>query len=174
MGTVEIKKATIYDIESLVEFAKQTFITTYKPYIEIDLLNNFTETHFNLQKVSKELENSQITFLLAFVGTDLVGYSKLIRMNAPNEEPDPIQKLFIEKVYVSEIRQGLGVGKKIISHISSMAIKESLKSIWLKVWEGNLNARQFYQKTRFQKIGEAPFQMGHRKFNDHVLELRLT
>ncbi|MEM7550578.1 MAG: GNAT family N-acetyltransferase [Bacteroidota bacterium] len=170
--SIQIRSATLDEVDQLCDFAKKTFRIAYQDSIEAELLENFTNTHFDTAKVISEIQSDDITFFLSIENDEILAYSKVIRRNKPDYFGNE-NHLFIEKIYVSPDIQKSGLGKAQITFISGFAKDENLKSIWLKVWEGNLKAQAFYKKLGFSKIGDAPFQMEHRRFNDHVLELKL-
>ncbi|KAG2386369.1 hypothetical protein C9374_002815 [Naegleria lovaniensis] len=48
------------------------------------------------------------------------------------------------------------------------------KSIWLGVWERNARAKKFYEKYKFEKVGEHVFVMGDDPQRDEIYELILN
>ena len=79
----------------------------------------------------------------------------------------------VERIYISNKFQKLGLGKLLLERALHMADKLGKKKIWLGVWEHNPRAIAFYRKIGFVEVGAQTFVLGRDPQRDLVLELTL-
>jgi len=71
--------------------------------------------------------------------------------------------------------QGMGLGKKLIKEIFSLARYWNIKKIWLHVYDFNERAFKLYKKTGFKKVGtfyKEEFKLG--KYRDIIVMEKLV
>lgn len=158
MNEYIIRKATIKDAKYLANFASSTFFETYvaiNPENEALLRAYVTDT-FSEDKISMEIQKDAVTFYISEFQNEKVGYAKTVSGAGPKElKFNP--SLEIEKLYVDESIKGQGLGKHLLNHIKTEAMKAGNKSLWLSVYDQNTAAIEFYLKMGFKKIGEKDF-----------------
>ena len=88
-----------------------------------------------------------------------MGYIKLNEAPAQTDIRDA-DSLELERIYVSENAQGVGLGSYMMERALETAQRKGKKYIWLGVWEKNTKAVSFYRKHGFYEIGAHPFLLG--------------
>ncbi len=79
----------------------------------------------------------------------------------------------LHKIYVLPDSQGSGIGKKLISHICGLAVKEGCVTLELNVNRHN-TAKSFYEKLGFHIVREEDIDIGGGYFmNDYVMQVDL-
>ena len=138
--------------------SKSTF---YQTYVAIHpenagLLKAYTEEHFSEAKILEQLQKSEVSYYLAQLGAEVVGYMKTVQGDAPAQVRSK-PSLALEKLYVSQEHQGKSIGQRLFDSLKPVAQSQGNKSIWLSVYENNQVALEFYQKNGFEVIGETDF-----------------
>lgn len=77
----------------------------------------------------------------------VLGYAFCILKEQPfSNNMIPFQSLFIDDLCVDEATRGMHVGQALFEYVRQEAIRMGCYEITLNVWEGNENARRFYEK----------------------------
>ena len=158
MPELLIKKAIGLDSKILSEMSKTTF---YQTYVAIHpentgLLKAYTEEHFSEAKVLEQLQSPEVSFYLAQLGAEVVGYMKTVQGEAPAQVKS-LPSLALEKLYVRLEHQGKSVGQRMFDFLRPVAQGLGYESIWLSVYENNQGALEFYRKNGFAVVGETDF-----------------
>jgi len=167
----EIRKAEPDDAVIVSALASATF---YEAYVDSDDprdLAEYVTSNFPLEKCLEEIEDPLNTFLFAAVGGKIVGYAK-VRRSSP---PDPLSETNaaeVHRLYLFKRFTGRGIGRKLLEACIDLAAEEGFDGIWLGVWDENRQAKRFYEKAGFQKVGEMDFLYGRQSFVNDVMFLR--
>ena len=80
----------------------------------------------------------------------------------------------IQRIYISQAFQGMGLGKQLFEFALQEARDLGCDWAWLGVWETNFKAQIFYDKYGFEKFAEHDFPVGDGKVDrDWLLKLKL-
>lgn len=169
---MNIEKATIEDIDLLLELGKTTFAQTFAADNTPDNMAAYMNRAFTLEKLKSELEHPNSEFYLVRIDEEAIGYLKVNTASAQTE-PQPHDTLEIERIYVLKDFYGQGIGLKLLEKAIVIAREKHLKSIWLGVWERNHRALGFYEKNGFQVFGQHVFKMGTDDQTDLMMRLTL-
>ena len=159
MSQVEIKKATLTDINELQKISIQTFIETFSEMNTPENMNDYVVNNFNLEQLTSELENPDSQFYLATNQSETIGYLKL-NFGKAQTESDKDNSAEIHRIYVSSSFHGKKVGQLLLDHALKIAQQKSANYIWLGVWEENHRALQFYSKNGFVAFDKHAFVFG--------------
>lgn len=156
---VTIRQATPADLELVCTISSTTFYETFKESNTTEDMDKYIAEHFSTSQMQKELGNPESIFFLAFVNDAPVGYLKLNTGKAQTEAQD-LNALEIERIYVTQRAQGLGIGRSLLeTALNNLKIKH-YAYLWLGVWENNHKALRFYEKNGFVAFGEHTFVLG--------------
>ena len=169
---MKIEKATIEDIDLLLEMGKTTFSQTFAANNTPENMAAYMNRAFTHEKLKSELENPNSEFYLVRIDEKAIGYLKINTASAQTE-PQPHDTLEIERIYVLEDFYGHGIGLKLLEKAITIAREKHLKSIWLGVWEQNHRALRFYEKNGFQVFDKHIFKMGTDDQTDLMMRLSL-
>src|SRR5687767_1789302 len=130
---IEIRRASHADIELLSVLATTTF---YEAYFEQDTPNDlagYIIESFAPLCIQDQLNDDNVTFLIAYIDGRAVGYAKL---DAASFDPSNTTDRTIElkRLYTVERVWGKGVGEAILRQCEIVAAKQGCETIWLGVW----------------------------------------
>lgn len=166
--TINIKKCTLEDSLELQEVSHETFNETFKHQNSSGNMNAYLERAFNLKQLEKELSNNSSQFFFVYFNNEVAGYLKVNIDDAQSEEMGD-ESLEIERVYVRNKFQKLGLGKYLLNKAMEIAMERKRNKIWLGVWERNENAISFYKKKGFFQTGAHSFYMGDEEQVDLIM-----
>lgn len=170
--SIEIKRCTLTDLETLTAIGLQTFTDTFAHLNEPKYFDPYLATAFSPAQIKSELEQSATEFYFLYYDQKLAGYLKLNFAEAQSDLKDP-ESLEIERIYIIDVFQGLGLGKALFELSLEKAQSHSLKYIWLGVWEQNKKAISFYESRGFYKFANHPFKLGDDLQTDYLMRLDL-
>ncbi|TAE03139.1 MAG: GNAT family N-acetyltransferase [Bacteroidetes bacterium] len=154
----QIRLANSQDIEALANISSKTFFETYAAFNTAENMNQHLLEKYNHNQISKEINDSKNSFLLAFFFDTLVGYVKLTE----NTKPELTNKkaLEVERIYVLKTYQKRKIGEQLMQKCLEIAQEKAFDVIWLGVWERNPKAIEFYNKQGFEMFGQHIFWLG--------------
>ena len=156
------------DIKALQAIAKQTFTETFGSQNTAEDLAKFLSEEYDFDKLKAEVENPESFYYFYYFEDELAGYLKL-NVGAAQTEPDYPEALEIQRIYVLQKYQGKRIGLAMMQQALAVAKKLKKPQVWLGVWENNLKAQAFYQKSGFKKVGSHDFILGDDKQTDYIL-----
>lgn len=165
---ITISQCTIKDIRQLQQIGRQTFYETFHPHNTVENMNHYLEKAFTEEKLVFELRNPNSEFFIAEVDGEVAAYLK-INVGDAQTEPMEERDLEIERIYILQGYQKIGLGKQLYQKAVERAQTLEKERIWLGVWEENTNALDFYEKMGFTRIGEHSFFMGDDEQVDYIL-----
>src|SRR5205085_10657021 len=77
-----IRRATVSDAASIAQFAERTFLEAFGAENEPEHLREYLPQAYGVEIQARELTDPSVTYLLAVLGSTLVGYS-MIRHKEP-------------------------------------------------------------------------------------------
>jgi N-acetylglutamate synthase-like GNAT family acetyltransferase len=161
---MQIRKATIQDIEAIQSIAKTTWAVTYD-FLPVGQMEFMLDWMYSTTSLQQQMENGH-QFFVAVVEDKIVGFTSV------NKEDKNMCKL--NKLYVLPSTQKTGAGKALLQRVISFAKENDAKEIQLQVNRNN-NAKDFYLKHGFTILYEADFEIGNSYFmNDYVMSLKLS
>ena len=166
--TVKLKSCTHEDLQTLQEISIETFNETFKEQNSPENMSAYLEKAFNLEQLESELSNPSSKFFFVYNDDEVAGYLKLNTNDAQSEEMGN-EALEIERIYVKNKFQKLGLGKYLFNAAMGIAKDSGKKKIWLGVWEKNENAIAFYKKIGFVQAGAHSFYMGDEEQTDLIM-----
>lgn len=168
---IQIRQATIQDLETLKAVAQQTFAETFSNSNSKEDMQKYIDEHFTNQQLTQELKAKGSFFYLAFDDAQqCVGYLKLNTGEAQSEDEDP-NALEIERIYVCQSFHGRGVGQMLFNFAYDLFSTQRYSYLWLGVWEHNKRAIRFYERNGFRVYGEHVFVLGNDAQRDLLMRL---
>ena len=172
MNAIEIRKATISDLEIIQEISKQTFIETFAEVNTVENMEKYIRENSNATQLTSEINNRESLFYLATIDTQLIGYLKLNFGNAQTEIHN-LQSMEIQRIYVLKAFHGKKIGQVLLNEAIKIGQQSGVDSIWLGVWEKNHKAIEFYNKNNFVEFDTHSFTLGDEVQTDLLMELRI-
>ncbi len=160
------------DAHTLHDISCRTYHETFAHMNTPSSMEAYLEKAFDINKLRRELSDSNSLFYFLYADEALAGYLKL--NEAPSQtDINEIQSLEIERIYVEKEFQSKGLGRVLMNKAIDTARARGKAYIWLGVWERNDKAISFYKKSGFYKTGTHSFFMGGEEQTDFVMRKNL-
>jgi N-acetylglutamate synthase-like GNAT family acetyltransferase len=161
-----IRKATVNDIDTILQIADTTWWATYSAILEREQIEFMLAEIYSAEKIEKQVSDNLQTYLLLEEEGTPVAFAAY----SPRDENPDIYKL--HKLYCLPQTQGKGYGKILINEIA-----EKTREAGKKVLELNVNrynqAKSFYEKMGFVIAYEEDIAIGPYWMNDYVMRKEL-
>ncbi|HST35667.1 MAG TPA: GNAT family N-acetyltransferase [Allosphingosinicella sp.] len=169
--TIACRDAAIADGPALAEMGRRCFVETFGPHFPAGDMAIHLERMFGPGGLPAELAEPRLRVRMAEENGEIAGYLKLAPMSLPvPHEPGALE---IKQLYILAPWQGAGVAAALMDWAVETARVEAVPAIYLSVWEFGARARAFYERRGFVTVGEAPFRLGMRTYQDPVMRLAL-
>lgn len=172
MTPIEIKKASLLDLELIQKIAKQTFTETFAAVNTSENITTYLEDSFNIAQLTKELSDPESSFYLAILDQKAIGYLKINFGKAQTEILDE-HALEIQRIYVMQEFHGKKVGQLFMDQVLNIKNTKPVTFIWLGVWEENQRAIRFYTKNGFVVFDKHVFTLGDDIQTDVLMKLKI-
>jgi len=159
MPDISTRLATSKDAEIIADISRQTFYETFALENTTSDMEKFMNEQFTREKLIQEVNEPWLTFFLAFIDNDTVGYVKLRDAAVPSELVSQ-SCIEIARIYSVQNMIGKGVGKKLMQTCHDLATQRKKQILWLAVWKENHRAIDFYERWGFEIFGEQDFLLG--------------
>ncbi len=142
---ITIRRADSRDIDKTMKLLGEVLElhATLRPDIFISGTTKYTRGE--LQAI---FDNDQTPVFAAIDGSgEMVGYAFCVMKRQPfSTNMHDFSTLYIDDLCVDENCRGQHVGTLLFEHVKHYAKEQGCHDVTLNVWEGNDNARRFYEK----------------------------
>ena len=149
---IHIKRADKNDAALLSDLSNITFIETYRGSCPDHDLLSVMDSWFNEQAISRELDDPDDFYYIAFADGFPAGYMRLKEESEDYPLEVEYKALQLKRIYVLKEYQSKKIGAALMSFALQLAADKDYELLWLGVWEGNDRARSFYDKWGFTDI----------------------
>ncbi len=160
------------DVDSLREFSKRLFITTYAAQNTPENMALYCRDAFSVKNFAEDFSRENVQYLLATENEQMAGYAKLILGKSGSSEIPPTG-VELARFYMDTPFQGRGLATAFMAYCQYWVRQQGYLSIQLGVWPQNPRAVRFYQKEGFQKVGTATFLLGTDPQTDDIMQKML-
>jgi len=130
-------------------------------------LFEYLEYSYDTVKLAKSLRKENNVYLLAYRGTEPVGFAK-IKKHSLNDQIESGAQMELQKIYILPEYHGKGIGTALLKEVKNLAREIYPDYIWLDTHISNENAFRLYEKNGFKKIGSYKFLIGTQIFDYYV------
>lgn len=155
----EIRLVLESELELLREISIETFQVAFGTQNTPLDMEMYLEESRNMDQVIKEFRDPNATLLFIYHDDQVAGYMKINQGDSQTEQFES-SSLELERIYLLEPFQNLGLGKQMIDHFESMGRALNVDMLWLGVWELNPRAIAFYEREGFEVFGEHGYLLG--------------
>jgi ribosomal protein S18 acetylase RimI-like enzyme len=166
---VNVRAATSEDAARLADLGADTFRETFAGSNTAEDMQAYLAENFSVGAVAQELARPSVTFLIAELSGQAVGYAKL-RAGQPDPSVSGSDPMELERLYVLAAHIGHRVGAALMDACLRRAASQGFRTLWLGVWEHNPRAIDFYQRWGFRKVGSHVFRLGGDPQNDFIMQ----
>lgn len=173
MVAINIRPVNLDEIAVLRDLSIVTFRETFGHDNTEDQLQEYFDTTLTEAILTEEVRDPESRYYFITVDGQKAGFLKTNTGQAQTEQE--LDKAFeIQRIYILQSFQGLGLGKKLFEFALQEAKNQGCDWAWLGVWEKNFKAQAFYQKYGFEKFSEHAFPVGGGKVDiDWLLRKKL-
>lgn len=164
----KIEQIGIHEIKNLMEISEETFRDSFGHTTTKENMDQFVESAYDFYQLREEIANRNSLFFFVYEKDTVLAYLKL-NVNEAQTEEIAENALEIERIYVRKPYQNLGLGKSLYNKAVEMAAILGKTAIWLGVYEHNENAKAFYKKLGFKRLGVHSFFVGNDRQQDIIL-----
>lgn len=140
---MRIRNAAYRDIPGIIELLKQVGQVHHE--IRPDIFRAGAQK-YNESDVGEMIYDPARPIFVAVEGTAVQGYCFCVHRDT---QGDPVltdrRELYIDDLCVDEKCRGRGIAQALYAHVTDYARDAGCDYIYLNVWEGNDNARRFYE-----------------------------
>lgn len=172
MENYKILQCNLNDIEKVIDISEKTFYETFANENTKDDMEKYIKENFSYNKIRSEIENNYSKFYIVENAEEVAAYMK-VNFEKAQTEKNHHNTLEVQRIYVLEKYKGKKIGKMLIEEAKKIAQKESLRYIWLGVWEKNYNAIKFYERQGFEKFHTHIFKLGNDEQIDNLMKFNL-
>lgn len=172
MNSIEIKKATVTDLETIQKISIQTFKETFTAVNTPENIANYISESFSTKQLTTELNKTNSQFYVVYSNEEAIGYLKI---NFGDAQTETISEntLEIHRIYVLQTFHGKNIGQLLLDKVKIIAKNTGVDSVWLGVWEENHRALRFYAKNGFVVFDKHVFMMGNDKQTDLLMRFEM-
>jgi N-acetylglutamate synthase-like GNAT family acetyltransferase len=161
-----IRKATVNDVDTILQIADTTWWATYGPILEREQIEFMLTEIYSAEKIATQVAQDLQTYLLLEEEGTPVAFAAY---STRDENPD-IYKL--HKLYCLPQTQGKGYGKILINEVAIKTSEAGINILELNVNRYN-QAKSFYEKMGFAVAYEEDIAIGPYWMNDYVMRKEL-
>lgn len=158
-NSLQIRRATIEDAETLARLGAETWINTYITDKYTTGMQSYVNGIFHTHQLKKHLTDSGSLFLIAEVNHSAVGFAQMQDASLLQgvSGPDPIE---LERFYVEDIWLGKGVALHLMLACIAYAREYGFKTLCVSDWKNTQHARLFYHNWPRSESGWYYFTIG--------------
>lgn len=166
--SIKLRRAKSEDSAALANIAEQTFRDTFAAQNETSELELHCAKHFGRKNQLQEILDPNVLTVLAHVDDELAGFTQ-VHLNSPHAAIPNERLSEIHRFYVSADYHGLGVAQELMGEVLASMKHGNSSYVWLGVWERNPRAIAFYEKYKFEAMGEQTFLFGSEAQRDLIM-----
>ena len=164
--SVDLRKATIADAESLAALGARSFSETFGHLYRPDDLALFLENH-TADTWRKDLSDPECVVCVGEADGEAVAYAKLLPPDVPIEITAP--SIEIKQFYVLSGWHGTGIAGELMDWAVGEARRRGAEHVYLSVFTSNERAQRFYRRHGFDEVGRQTFMVGTQADEDIVM-----
>ncbi len=162
-----IRRWTRGDLPAIQQLLSETWLNAYSAFIPREDLLGYLQAQYSEAKLQAMLVDPDVTGLVAEVDSALAGYAKMHHARAE-------QRLYVHQLYILPVRQGTGLGHRLMACAEERARELGMDRIWLGVMVKNTQAVAWYRKMGYTVTETAPFVMGSTTVDHYIGYLPVT
>lgn len=161
MSDVLIREWREADLPAVRHITWETWMATYASFVPPADLRSYFDAHYNERALSALIADAINGGFLAEADGVPAGF---VRTHWEEKE----KRFYVSSLYVLPRFQGQGIGGKLMAVSEQKALERGVSAVWLGVMEQNVRTLDWYRRTGFTFVEEAPFKMGKTTINHFI------
>ena len=157
--TLAISPAEQRDADLLADLGARTFSDTYSSILPARDLDHYLREAFNTEQMVDDIANPEVLLFVGSISNTVCSYIKL-EPTPPRKVVGGVNPIELLRLYVLPRWKGMGFGTALMDVGLAAARDNGHKTCWLKVWEGNTKAIDFYENRGFSRVGNEQYPVG--------------
>jgi len=157
--TLSIRPAEERDAGLLADLGARTFSDAYSCTLSAEDLDDYLRKAFSPEQMLEDIADPNVLLLLGLISNTLCAYIKL--QPTPTRQcirgANPIELL---RLYVLPGWKGRRIGTALLDVALKAVRDKAYETCWLKVWDENTKAIDFYTNKGFAIAGNEPYPVG--------------
>ena len=145
------KKVDVTFLDVLKKLMKDTFIQAYENIHAKENIERYLKKNVTTTLVLRILSSETSICTIAFKGEKALGFFILKDKECPFNINNT--SLELKQLYILKSEYNIGLGKELFTNAVHISKTLAKKYIWLTVSNSNIQAKSFYKKTGFKKLG---------------------
>ena len=148
----------------LVKVAHQSLAETFTGVDCVSALEQYLQEYFTPSRLCKDLLQEQVRFVAVVSHAKTVAYMKL---NTGKALTNDLFRggLEIQYLYVLKAFRGQQIGQALVEDAIAYAKAYGLPCVWVRVWQGDKEGLDFYDRMGFKQAADCPsFIEGEKDF----------
>lgn len=167
--SIAIIKADVSHAAAIAAIGKKSFRSAFgNLFKNKEELLEYLEHTYNPLKMAKSLRKPTNVYFIAMLDGKPAGFAK-VKLDSLNEHIESIAQMELQKIYVLQEYQRLGIGTALLNEVKRMARNMNSDYLWVDTCINSIQAIRFHEKNGFDKIGNYFFTIGTQAFEYHVL-----
>lgn len=157
--TLSIRPAEERDAGVLADLGARTFADSYSCTLSAEDLDDYLHKTFSTERMLEEIADPEILLFVGVVSGTICAYAKL-QPTPPRQYVRGLNPIELLRLYVLRAWKGRGIGTALLEAGLNAASDRAYQTCWLKVWDGNAKAIEFYAQKGFSRVGNEPYPVG--------------
>ena len=170
---IAFRDAVEADAADLSEIGRDTFVETFGALYSPADLKRYLDDTYSVEKMLADIRDPEVEVRVAFGGKRMTAYCKIGPCKLPIDT-GPGPALELHRVYVYEARQGVGVGRILLTWAIERARRRGAEDLYLGVWRENIRAIAVYKSRGFETVGAYKFRVGDTLDDEDIMRLKLA
>ena len=147
----------------------QVFLDTYATEgVRPDLAREAHEA-YSVEAFDRRVAEPQRRFILAEREEGLLGFAEVV-LTSVQSPIDEFTGAELVRLYVQPTAQRTGLGRALLMRTEQIVQSDVL---WLTAWDGNFNARAFYERLGYADVGATRYSLQNQSYPNRVFAKRL-
>jgi GNAT superfamily N-acetyltransferase len=157
--TLIIRSAMASDAAALAAIGCKGFAATHRNAVPENEMRAVLASTWSEKELADLIANHEVQTMVAEVDQQIVGLACLNPTYRPTylRRPKPVE---LGRFYLHLEWMGFGVGSALMVQALRQAAMQSFDICWLRVWQGNKSAIQFYRRWGFTTISADYYAVG--------------
>jgi diamine N-acetyltransferase len=172
-----LRMASSEDAVTISALSIQVFLDTYategvRPDLALEAHSEYSVDAF-AQRHAEPQRRFVLAENLAEMGNGLLGFAEVLLTSLPCPAGD-LTGAELVRLYVQPKAQRMNLGRSLLTRAEQLVQAANIGNLWLTAWEGNHNARAFYERVGYEDVGATTYTFQGQTYPNRVLAKRFA